>query len=302
VRVPASNTPARCPALVMPAVERATLGGRVFTTLFPPLLLIVAVLGSILAGIATATEAASVGALGAILLAASKRELSWTQLRETMRSTLMVTSLVFAIVLGASVFSLVFRGLGGEELVHRVLAAMPGGVSGAVLSVLFFMFILGFLLDTFEILLIVVPITAPALLFMDIDPIWLGIMIGMVLQTSFLTPPVGFSLFYLRGVAPASIRTGDIYRGVIPFVTLQVAGMAVLWMLPQSVTWLPDAIFGEPSAIAGERTPENSIDFGDGALERDTGNFTIDFGDDGGLDTAPDIDFGGGLDRDPTEE
>jgi tripartite ATP-independent transporter DctM subunit len=302
VLVQAVINPKRCPALVMSVEERATLGGRVVTTLFPPLLLMVAVLGSILAGFATATEAASVGALGAILLAASKRELSWTQLKETMRSTLMVTSLVFAIVLGASVFSLVFRGLGGEELVHRVLAGMPGGVSGAVLSVLFFMFILGFLLDTFEILLIIVPITAPALLFMDIDPIWLGIMIAMVLQTSFLTPPVGFSLFYLRGVAPPMIKTGDIYRGVIPFVTLQVAGMAVLWMLPQSVTWLPDAIFGPPSAIAGETTPARSIDFGDGALERDPGDFIIDFGDDGGLDTAPDIDFGGGLDRDPTEE
>ena len=304
VMVLAAINPATCPAIPMSDEERRSLGWRVFSTLFPPLLLIVAVLGSILAGFATATEAASIGALGALLLAGGKGQLSHARLKETMRSTMLITSLVFAIVLGASAFSLVFRGLGGEELVHRILASMPGGASGAVLSVLFFMFILGFILDTFEILLIIVPITAPALLFMDVNPIWLGVMIGMVLQTSFLTPPVGFSLFYLRGVAPPAIKTGDIYRGIIPFVTLQVAGMAVLWAMPSAVTWLPTVVFADGPAIAGT-TPGQSIDFGDGALERDPSESVIDFGD-GALDTAPDnsaIDFGdGALDRDPTEE
>ena len=205
-----------------------------------------AVLGSILGGIATPTESASIGALGAMLLAATKGQLTRGNVTEVMRSTMLISSLVFVIVLGASVFSLVFRGLGGELLVTDVLSAMPGGATGAVLAVMALMFALGFFLDTFEIILIVVPITAPVLLALDVDPIWLGVMIGVNLQTSFLTPPVGFALFYLRGVAPPEVTTGHIYRGIMPFVGLQLLAMVLIWTVPAMATWLPEAIYGEP--------------------------------------------------------
>ena len=258
--------PQSCPPLAMTDEERRTLPSRVLSALVPPLLLIVAVLGSILGGIATPTESASIGALGAMVLAATKGQLTFPNLTAVMRSTMLISSLVFVIVLGASVFSLVFRGLGGELLVEDVLGAMPGGASGAVLAVMALMFALGFFLDTFEIILIVVPITAPVLLMLDVDPIWLGVMIGVNLQTSFLTPPVGFALFYLRGVAPPELTTGHIYRGVAPFVALQLIAMALIWTVPATATWLPDVIFGGPPGTVREGAP---IVPDDGGLDRD---------------------------------
>ena len=243
----AITDPDSCPPLVMTEAERAGLGRRALRALAPPLGLILAVLGSILAGIATPTESASVGAVGAMVLAAANRQLSMTMLREVMRSTLSINSMVFVILLGASVFSLVFRGLGGENLVHDALSAMPGGAFGAVLATMLVIFFLGFFLDTFEIIFIVVPIAAPALIRMGVDPVWLGVMIGMNLQTSFLTPPFGFALFYLRGVAGKMVRTIDIYRGVVPFVGLQLLGLALVWAIPSMATYLPARIFDSPS-------------------------------------------------------
>jgi len=157
--------------------------------------------------------------------------------------------MVFVILLGASVFSLVFRGLGGENLVHDALASLPGGTFTAVLAVMLVIFFLGFFLDTFEIIFVVVPIAAPALIKLGVDPIWLGVMIGMNLQTSFLTPPFGFALFYLRGVAGKMLRTLDIYRGAIPFVALQVAGLALVWAVPSLATYLPERLFSHEAPL-----------------------------------------------------
>lgn len=235
--------PKSCPALVVTAEERRTLGRDVMVALVPPLLLIVAVLGSILGGIATATEAASVGAVGAMLMAAAKGRLTYRSLREVMAGTAEMTCMVFVIILGASVFSIVFRLMGGDRVVAELLTAMPGGAIGALIFVMAIMFVLGFILDTFEIIFIVIPITGPILLAMDVNPVWLGVLIGVNLQTSFLTPPFGFTLFYLRGVAPPSITTGQIYRGVIPFVILQVLGLAAVMAFPGLATWLPKIVF-----------------------------------------------------------
>ena len=244
--------PRSCPPLEMSDEQRAGLAGRVLSALAPPLLLMLAVLGSILAGIATPTESASVGAVGAMLLAGVKNKFDNRVLREVLRATLSITSMVFVILLGASVFSLVFRGLGGENLVHDALASLPGGAFGAVLAVMAVIFVLGFFLDTFEIIFIVVPIAAPALIKLGVDPVWLGVMIGVNLQTSFLTPPFGFALFYLRGVAGKLVRTAEIYRGVIPFVALQLVGLALLWVAPGMATRLPERLFAEEApAIAG---------------------------------------------------
>jgi tripartite ATP-independent transporter DctM subunit len=216
---------------------------RVIRVLLPPLLLIVAVLGSILAGIATPTEAASVGAVGAILLAVVRRRFSLGMLVEVMRSTTRVTCMVFLILVGAAVFSLVFRGFGGDEVVAGLLHSLPGGTLGAMLAVMLLMFLLGFVLDFIEITFVVVPIVGPILLAMGLDPVWLGIMIAINLQTSFLTPPFGFALFYLRGVAPAEVSTGQIYRGVMPFIGLQLAMLLILSLLPGLATWLPGIIY-----------------------------------------------------------
>jgi len=241
--------PASCPPLQMTPEQRAGLSKRVLGALAPPLLLILAVLGSILAGIATPTESASVGAVGAMVLAAFKRELNLDILNAVMRTTMNISSMVFVILLGASVFSLVFRGLGGENLVYDSLASMPGGVIGAVFVVMLVIFLLGFFLDTFEIIFIVVPISAPVLIKLGADPLWLGVMMGVNLQTSFLTPPFGFALFYLRGVATAIVKTADIYRGVVPFVVLQIVGLCALWVFPEIATWLPSQLFSnEPMA------------------------------------------------------
>lgn len=216
---------------------------RLLRSLLPPVVLIIAVLGSILSGIATPTEAAGVGALGATLLAISRGQLSIARLRDVSRSTTEVTAMVFLILTGAAVFSLVFRGFGGEELVEELFQSIPGGVVGATLVVMFVIFLLGFILDFIEITFVVVPIIGPVLLSMGLDPVWLGIMIAINLQTSFLTPPFGFALFYLRGVAPDSVQTGDIYRGVVPFIGIQVLLMLMLAFWPALATWLPSVVF-----------------------------------------------------------
>jgi tripartite ATP-independent transporter DctM subunit len=296
--------PQSCP----PVARReggAALGRRVVRVLVPPFLLICAVLGSILFGIATPTESAAVGSVGAILLAAQRIDTSlrrpvllaglavaglllvssvfdlrmqrdvippgdliaalvagglcvvllWSLvaglerlyrkgiLTDVVRSTMQISSMVFLILLGASVFSLVFRGLGGERIVAEVLNAMPGGVFGAMLLVMAVMFVMGFFLDFIEIVFVVVPIVGPILLQMDMSPVWLGVMIAVNLQTSFLTPPFGFALFYLRGVAPAGIGTLDIYRGIVPFVLIQVVGLFLIAAFPDLATWLPGALF-----------------------------------------------------------
>jgi tripartite ATP-independent transporter DctM subunit len=212
--------------------------------LLPPAFLILAVLGSILAGIATPTESAAVGALGAMALAGLRNRLRLEVLRQVMRTTTQISSMVFLILLGASVFSLVFRGLGGDRMVEDALHDLPGGPFGAMLAVMALMFVLGFFLDFIEIVFVVVPIVGPVLLAMDLDPIWLGVMMAVNLQTSFLTPPFGLALFYLRGVAPASVSTADIYRGIVPFVLIQLLGLALLALFPGLATWLPTVIFG----------------------------------------------------------
>jgi len=217
---------------------------QVLLALLAPLLLILAVLGSIIGGFATPTEAAGVGAVGALLLALVKRQFSLERLVEVMRSTVRVSSMVFLILIGASMFSLVFRGYGGDHLVRDLLLNLPGGAIGAMLIVMLLMFLLGFVLDFIEITFVVVPIVGPILLTLGIDPIWLGIMIAINLQTSFLTPPFGFALFYLRGVAPASVSTADIYRGVMPFVAIQILALALLSIWPQLATWLPSVVYG----------------------------------------------------------
>ena len=215
----------------------------IWGALIPPLALIIVVLGSILAGYATPTEAAGVGAVGAFLLAIAKQKLSFQGLKDAMLDTTKVTSMVFVILIGASIFSLVFRGFGGEELINEFFSSLPGGVLGAMLVVMLLIFLLGFILDFIEITFVVVPLVAPVLLTMGVDPIWLGIMIAVNLQTSFLTPPFGFALFYLRGVAPESIKTEQIYRGVVPFIGLQVLLLVALAIWPELVTWLPDTIY-----------------------------------------------------------
>ncbi|WP_076412916.1 TRAP transporter large permease subunit [Shewanella sp. UCD-KL12] len=216
---------------------------KVINALVPPLLLIFLVLGSILFGVATPTEAASVGAFGALVIAMVKRQMSLAILKEVMLNTTKVTSMVFLILIGASIFSLVFRGLGGEELIHQLFNSMPGGVIGATLLVMLVIFLLGFILDFIEITFVVVPLVAPILLTMGLDPIWLGIMIAVNLQTSFLTPPFGFALFYLRGVTKDLVTSGQIYRGVIPFVVIQLVLMIMLSIWPSLVTWLPELIY-----------------------------------------------------------
>jgi TRAP-type mannitol/chloroaromatic compound transport system permease large subunit len=323
--------PQSCPPVAMTAAERAGLGLRIVGALIPPLLLIVSVLGSIVTGVATPTESASVGAVGALFLAAVKLfadaylgaegdprrdiRLFWFwlfalialgltawffgavgllntmlvllglallailargDLRRTYlqtlfhssRSTMSITSMVFIILLGATAFALVFTQLGGSAMVQGFLEGMPGGQFGALMVVFAIIFILGFFLDTFEIIFIVVPITAPVLLIMGVDPIWLGVMIGLLLQTSFLTPPFGFSLFYLRGVAPRTITTPMIYRGVIPFIVIQILALAVLWVFPEMATWLPNELFrSETPGTEGAPPPPPSFDEGGGEDE-----------------------------------
>ncbi len=235
--------PAAMPALSGDEDDKVSVA-QVLRALLPPLVLIFAVLGSILAGLATPTEAAGVGGMGALLLALARRELDLPRLRDIMQTTLKISSMVFLILIGASVFSLVFRGYGGDDGVRAILDSLPGGVVGAVIVVMFVMFLLGFVLDFIEITFVVVPIVGPVLLAMGLDPVWLGIMIAINLQTSFLTPPFGFALFYLRGVAPPSVTTAAIYRGAMPFVAIQVLTLLLLALFPAIVTWLPEQIYG----------------------------------------------------------
>ena len=237
--------PEATPAL--PAQAR-TLRGRALAVrtlkvLVPPLLLILAVLGSIILGLATPTEAASVGAVGAMVLATTQRQFDVARLREVVRTTTQVTSMVFLIFIGAALFSLVFRGFGGDDMVREILTHLPGGTFSAMLVVMAVMFFLGFILDFIEITFVVVPIVAPILLTMGLDPVWLGIMIAINLQTSFLTPPFGFALFYLRGVAPAEVTTAQIYRGVLPFIVIQLIALAALATWPGLATWLPNVVY-----------------------------------------------------------
>ncbi|CAD5248967.1 MULTISPECIES: TRAP transporter large permease [Halomonadaceae] len=219
------------------------IGMLLLKGLVPPVVLIVAVLGSILSGFATPTEASAVGAFGALVLALAYRQLDWATLKDVLRSTTHVTTMVFLILIGAALFSLVFRAYGGEHMVTELFEGMPGGVVGATIIVMLVIFLLGFILDFIEITFVVVPIVGPILLAMGLDPIWLGIMIAINLQTSFLTPPFGFALFYLRGVAPPSVSTSAIYRGVIPFILMQLGMLLMLTFFPQLATWLP-AQFG----------------------------------------------------------
>jgi tripartite ATP-independent transporter DctM subunit len=231
----------------MPAIEQKEGEDisllNLLSLLAGPLLLIVAVLGSILMGLATPTEAAAVGATGAILLALKQRQLSVATLRAVSYQTARVSAMVFMILIGASLFSLVFRGYGGDEYVQSLLTSLPGGETGALLIVMLVLFLLGFILDFIEITYVVVPIVGPVLLAMGIDPVWLGVMIAINLQTSFLTPPFGFSLFYLRGVAPPEIATSSIYKGVIPFIAIQLLMLGLLTLWPALATWLPATIY-----------------------------------------------------------
>ncbi len=233
----------------MPASEKhqdINLGAwfkRVSRALFPPILLIIAVLGSIIKGVATPTEAASVGAVGALLLALINRKLDLACLNDVMQRTVRVTCMVFMIFIGASIFSLVFRGYGGDEAVHSLLTQLPGGTFTAILIVMLLMFLLGFILDFIEITFVVVPIVGPVLLALGVDPVWLGVMIAINLQTSFLTPPFGFALFYLRGVAPKQVQTKQIYKGVAPFIAIQVIALLLIAYFPELATWLPNKIY-----------------------------------------------------------
>ena len=232
------RNPSHCPAPIETSGPQVSILGAVA----PPLFLITIVLGSIIMGAATPTEAAGVGAVGGLCLAAYKGALNLTTLQEIARSTMATTSMVFLILIGAALFSLVFRGFGGDKLIEEFFLTLGGGPHVALLIVMLVMFLLGFILDFIEITFVVVPIVAPILLAMGFDPIWLGVMIAVNLQTSFLTPPFGFALFYLRGVADESVPTSAIYRGVIPFVGIQLCLLGLLWLLPEVVTWLPSTI------------------------------------------------------------
>jgi tripartite ATP-independent transporter DctM subunit len=237
-----SSSPAMPPQPGAPT--GVALAARLLAVLIAPLLLIGAVLGSILGGIATPTEAASVGAVGAFLLAAIKGTLAQA-LRPVVQRATQVTCMIFVILIGATMFSLVFRGLGGDDMVHRALASLPGGADGAILAVMLAMFLLGFVMDAFEIIFVVVPIVAvPLLQVHHVDPVWLGIMMAMNLQTSYMHPPLGPTLFFLRGVAPPEITTRDIYLGIIPFVLIQLFALVVLWFAPGLATALPHALYG----------------------------------------------------------
>jgi tripartite ATP-independent transporter DctM subunit len=238
---------ARLKPMSMPADSDSEKGNvrisRLLLLAAGPLMLIVAVLGSILKGIATPTEAASVGAVGAMLLALIGGQFSKETLKDVVYRTSSISAMVFMILIGASLFSLVFRGFGGDELIAELLTGLPGGVVTAMVLVMLVMFLLGFVLDFIEITFVVVPIVGPVLMAMGLNPIWLGVMMALNLQTSFLTPPFGFSLFYLRGVCPQSVPTSAMYRGVIPFIVIQALVLGLLALVPQLVTWLPGVVY-----------------------------------------------------------
>lgn len=217
---------------------------RVLKSTIPPTLLIVAVLGSIFMGIATPTEASGVGALGATLLAVARRRLSFAGLQDVLQGTMKTTSYIFALFVGATAFALVLRGFGGDELIEVALTSLPFGPSGVVVVILAIAFVLGFVLDWIEITLILLPLIAPVLLDMDVNLVWFAVLFAVTLQTSFITPPVGFALFYMKGVAPKSVTTGKIYKGIIPFMIIQLIAVGVIFFFPSLATWLPAVAYG----------------------------------------------------------
>ena len=226
-------------------ISRKEMVGRVFKALIPPLFLMIAVLGSIFAGIASPTEAASVGAVGATILTVLHKRFSYKILKDVMKTTTNLTCMVFIILVGATTLGLVFRGLNGDALVRGLIQAIPYGIWGILLIVMSIIFIAGFFLDFIEITFIHVPVLAPIMISMGVNPLWLAVLIAVNLQTSFLTPPFGFSLFYLKGVCPPEVETIDIYKGIIPFVIIQLIGLAVICVYPESVTWLPKLLLGD---------------------------------------------------------
>ncbi|MEM7224108.1 MAG: TRAP transporter large permease subunit [Pseudomonadota bacterium] len=236
--VPDAAPPPERAEPVTPAVVLSVLWA-----VLPPAGLILAVLGTIFLGLATPTEASGVGAFGAILLAWANRKLSWEVFREVCEQTTKTTAFIFAIFLGATAFSLVFRGLGGDELIENALHSLPFGPSGVVIAVLFFTFLLGFFLDWIEITLIVLPLVGPVIAGMGFDLVWFTVLFAVCLQTSFLTPPVGFALFYLKGVAPKEVTVAHIYRGVVPFILLQLSGLTLVFLWEDLVTWLPSVAY-----------------------------------------------------------
>ena len=238
---------ARINPLSCPPVETTKSRSEIYIeaakSVVPPITLIVLVLGSILFGIATPTESASVGAVGAAIIALLKGELNFKNIKETALGTVKLSSFVFVILIGASMFSLVFRGFGGDEMIEHFLGTLPGGLYAALILVMIVIFLLGFFLDYIEIIFVIVPLVGPILIANGADPLWLGILISLNLQTSFLTPPFGFSLFFLRGVAPSSIKTRNMYRGVIPFIGIQVLAILIVGFYPEIATWLPNKMF-----------------------------------------------------------
>ena len=230
--------PSCAPAIPREASDADGLLRQVALVMAPPLLLILIVLGSIFAGVATPTEAGSLGAVGATLLAAARRRLSWTAVRGAAEETAHLTSMVVFLLLGSTAFTLVFRGLDGDLWIEDMLTDLPGGPIGFLIVANLTIFALGFFIDFFEIAFIVIPLLAPVARMLGIDMVWFGVMVGLNLQTSFLTPPFGFALFYLRGVTPKSIRTTTIYRGVIPFIVIQLIALALICLFPGSVTAL----------------------------------------------------------------
>ncbi|MEO0534810.1 MAG: TRAP transporter large permease subunit [Cyanobacteria bacterium P01_A01_bin.123] len=232
--------PKAAPALPaeMLDISKAALAKRVFLVMLPPLFLILIVLGSIFRGVATPTEAGAMGVLGAMVLAALNKRLQLRTLIDSLKATVELTSMVIVLLVGATLFSLVFRGLGGDRLVEDILLGLPGGKLSFLLFVNVLVFFLGFFLDYFEIVFIIVPLMAPIALNFGYDLVWFGVMLGVNLQTSFLTPPFGFSLFYLRGVSPPEVKTTDIYKGVVPFIAIQLVALLLIIRFPQLVTWV----------------------------------------------------------------
>ncbi len=233
------------PAEELAAISRKEMFKRVARALVPPLFLMLAVLGSIFAGIASPTEAASVGAVGATILTFIYKRFSFQVLMDVMKSTTTLTCMVFIILVGATTLGLVFRGLDGDTLVRELIHGLPFGKWGILFIVMSIIFIAGFFLDFIEITFIHVPVLAPIMISMGVNPLWLAVLIAVNLQTSFLTPPFGFSLFYLKGVCPPEVSTMDLYKGIIPFVIIQLIGLAVICLIPESITWLPRVLLGD---------------------------------------------------------
>ncbi|WP_322816859.1 TRAP transporter large permease subunit [Chloroflexus sp.] len=239
--------PEMAPALPLSArsISGEALAKRVVQVMIPPLLLIVAVLGSIFFGISTATEAGAVGALGATLLAAANRRLTWKNFIAVCDATMRATTMIIFILIGSTAFTLVFRALSGDKFVFDLMANLPGGAWGFLIVSMLIVFLLGFFIDFFEICFIVIPLFVPVARELGFDLIWFGVLLGANLQTSFLTPPFGFALFYLRGVAPPGITTIDIYRGVIPFIAIQLTIVIILIFFPELTLYLPAISFGQ---------------------------------------------------------